>query len=79
MKITYEHIIIAILSIALLYYIVNHYSLLGDLFKVDDTNHPQLKALKSKHGYGLVCCSEKNDRSDFVRRHHDRELCDLTC
>jgi hypothetical protein len=75
MKITLEHIIIAILSIALLYYIVNHYSLLGDLFKVDDTNHPQLKALKSKHDYGLVCCSE-NDWSDSVRR---REVCDLKC
>ena len=56
MKITLEHIIIAILSIALLYYIYNHYSLLGDLFKVDDTNHPQLKALKSKHNDNLVCC-----------------------
>ncbi len=36
MKITYEHIIIAILSIALIYYIFTHYSLLSDLFRVPD-------------------------------------------
>ncbi len=52
MKITYEHIIIAILSIAVIYYIVTHYSLLSDLFRVDDTNNPQLKIVKDKHCSG---------------------------
>ena len=49
MKITLEHIIIAILSIAVIYYIVTHYSLLSDLSRVPDNVNPQLKAVKDKH------------------------------
>jgi hypothetical protein len=49
MKITYEHIIIAILSIALLYYIVSHYNLLSDLFRVPEMGNQQLKIVKDKH------------------------------
>ena len=62
MKITYEYIIIAILSIAFLYYFFARFSLLSDLFRVDDTNNPQLKAVKGKHrqcvpspGGGVEC------------------------
>ena len=58
MKITYEHIIIAILSIAVIYYIVTHYSLLSDLSRVPDNGNPQLKAIKNEH---KVCWQRVHD------------------
>ena len=49
MNLKVEHGIIAILLIALLYYIVSHDSLLSDLSRVPDKGNPQLKAVKGKH------------------------------
>ena len=49
MNLKVEHGIIAILLIALLYYIVSHYSLVSDLFRVPDKGNQKLKVIKGKH------------------------------
>ena len=50
MKFTLEHAIILILAVALIYYMVQHKNLLTDLFRIPDRGHPELKAVKDKHG-----------------------------
>jgi hypothetical protein len=50
MKFTLEHAIILILTVALIYYVVNHRNLLTDLFRIPDRGHPELKRVKEKHG-----------------------------
>ena len=47
-----EHAIIAVLVLALLYYVYIHYSLLGDLSLVPNNNNPKLKVVKNKHYIG---------------------------
>jgi len=49
MKLKVEHAIIAVLVLALLYYVYSHHSLLGDLMSVPHDNNPRLKAVKGKH------------------------------
>jgi len=49
MKLKVEHPIIALLVVALLYYVYTHQSLLSDLSSVPHDNNPQLKAVKEKH------------------------------
>ena len=49
MNLKVEHGIIALLVLALLYYVYTHQSLLSDLSLVPDNNNPQLKAVKDKH------------------------------
>ena len=44
-----EHAIIAVLVLALLYYVISHHSLLNDLSVVPHDNNPQLKEVKDKH------------------------------
>ena len=44
-----EHAIIAVLVLALLYYVYKHQSLLSDLRGVPHDNNPHLKAVKEKH------------------------------
>lgn len=44
-----EHAIIAVLVLALLYYVYSHRSLLNDLSVVPHDNNPQLKEVKGKH------------------------------
>jgi hypothetical protein len=56
MNLKVEHGIIAILLIALLYYIVSHDSLLSDLSRVPDKGNPQLKAVKGKHTCHIYTC-----------------------
>ena len=51
MNLKFEHGIIALLLIALLYYIVAHYSLVSDLSRVPDKGNQKLKAIKGKHGF----------------------------
>ena len=68
MNLKVEYGIIAILSIAIIYYIFTHYSLLRDLSNVPHDNNPQLKKIKDKHtskcgpdgGFDL-CCSINSD------------------
>ena len=50
MKFTLEHTIILILTVALIYYVVQHRNLLTDLFRIPDRGHPELKKVKEKHG-----------------------------
>jgi len=54
-----EHAIIAVLVLALLYYVYSHSSLVNDLISVSHENNPKLKAVKDKHsaasiGYGVM-------------------------
>jgi len=49
MNLKVEHAIIAVLVLALLYYVYSHRSLLGDLMNVPHDNNQQLKAVKAKH------------------------------
>ena len=51
MKLTLEHALILILAIAVIYYVVQHRNLLTDLFRIPDRDHPELKAVKDKHGF----------------------------
>jgi len=44
-----EHAIIAVLVLALLYYVISHRSLVRDLSFVPHDNNPQLKAVAKKH------------------------------
>jgi hypothetical protein len=52
MKLRVEHAIIAVLVVALLYYVYKHSSLLRDLGLVSHQGNPQLKAVKEKHDVG---------------------------
>jgi hypothetical protein len=63
MKITLEYIIIAILSIALIYYFFARFNLVSDLSVISHDNNPKLKAIKEKHKSGCHflgdhCCTE---------------------
>ena len=49
MNVTVEHAIIAVVTLALIYYMVQHRNLLTDLFRIPDRGHPELKAVKDKH------------------------------
>jgi hypothetical protein len=49
MKLTLEHALILILTIAVIYYVVQHRNLLTDLFRIPDRGHPELKVVKDKH------------------------------
>ena len=49
MKLKVEYGIIAVLVLALLYYVSSHHRLLIDLSFVPHDNNPQLKAVKAKH------------------------------
>ena len=49
MKFTLEHAIIAVVSLALIYYMVQHRNLLTDLLRIPDRDHPELKSVKDKH------------------------------
>ena len=44
-----EHIAIAVLVVALVYYVSKHRSLLNDLIRVPDNGNGPLKVLKDKH------------------------------
>ena len=44
-----EHVAIAVLVVALVYYVSKHQSLLSDLSLVPHDNNPPLKAVKDKH------------------------------
>jgi len=61
MKLKVEHPIIALLVVALLYYVYTHQSLVSDLSRVPHDNNPQLKVVKDKHckygsyGWGTYC------------------------
>ena len=61
MKLKVEHAIIAVLVLALLYYVYKHRSLLSDLMGVPHDNNPQLKAVKEKHKWcdGLFDCYDE--------------------
>ena len=71
MKLTVEHAIIGVVALALIYYMVQYRNvltktstLLSDLFRIPDRDHPELKAVKDKHyldcslslAYGLPAC-----------------------
>ena len=69
MKLTVEHAIIGVLALALIYFVVQHRNLLtktstllSDLFRIPDRDHPELKAVKDKHylnckiGWELPAC-----------------------
>ncbi len=49
MKLTLEHVLILILSVALIYYVYNHHDLLNDIVTLPDRDNPQIKKVKSKH------------------------------
>ena len=49
MNVTVEHIVIAVVALALIYTIVQHRNLLTDLFRIPDRGHPELKVVKDKH------------------------------
>jgi len=49
MKLKVEHAIIAVLVLALLYYVYSHRSLVNDLSLVPHEGNPHLKAVKEKH------------------------------
>ena len=49
MNVTVEHVVIAVVALALLYTIVQHRNLLTDLSGIPDRGHPELKAVKDKH------------------------------
>jgi len=49
MKLKVEHAIIAVLVLALLYYVYSHRSLLSDLRGVPHEGNPHLKAVKGNH------------------------------
>ena len=51
MNLKVEHAIIAVLVLALLYYVYSHQSLLSDLRFVPHQGNPQLKAVKEKHDF----------------------------
>ena len=59
MKFTLEHAIILILTIAVIYYVVQHRNLLTDLLSIPDRGHPELKKVKNKHSSDDVDCSKK--------------------
>jgi len=50
MNLKVEHGIIAVLVLALLYYVISHQSLLNDLSVVPHEGNPHLKAVAKKHG-----------------------------
>ena len=54
MNLKVEHLIIALLSILLIYYFLTHKSLISDLHKIDHMNNPRLKEIIDKHR-GSVC------------------------
>ena len=56
MKFTVEHGIIAVLVLALLYYVYSHHSLLSDLNTVPHDKNPQLKVVKEKHDLCFPLC-----------------------
>ena len=49
MKFTLEHAVIAVVALALIYYMVKHRNLLADLVSIPDRDHPELKVVKDKH------------------------------
>ena len=49
MNVTVEHIVIAVVALALIYYVIQHRNLLTDLSRIPDRGHPELKAVKDKH------------------------------
>jgi len=60
MNLKTEHAIIAILAIALAYFIYEHQSVLSDLFQLPDNGNQQLKSVKGKHGAcGFWCILDK--------------------
>jgi len=85
MNFEFEHAFIAVLVLALLYYVSSHQSLLNDLSVVPHDNNPQLKAVKGKHLNGVCvfqefCWNEalrfgKADESDY---NTEKNKCELT-
>ena len=59
MKLTFEHAILLILAVALIYYMVRHNNLLTDLFRIPDRDHPELKAVKDKHDGCFGCFARR--------------------
>lgn len=55
MNLKVEHAIIAVLVLALLYYVYKHNSLLSDVIDVSHRDNPHLKAVKEKHCYTRCC------------------------
>ena len=49
MKLTLEHAIIAVVTLALIYYVIQYSNLVKDVFRIPDRDHPELKAVKEKH------------------------------
>ena len=49
MNLKVEYFIIAILSIAIIYYLLTYHNLVSDLSNVPHDNNPQLKKIKYKH------------------------------
>ena len=48
MKLTLEHAIIAVVTLALIYYVIQYSNLVKDVFRIPDRDHPELKAVKEK-------------------------------
>ena len=57
MKFTLEHALILILSVALIYYVIQHRNLVKDIIDLPERDHPELKAVKDKHNTcpGKIC------------------------
>ena len=49
MKFTLEHSVIAVVALALIYYMIKHRNLLVDLVSIPDRDHPELKVVTRKH------------------------------
>ena len=62
MNVTVEHVIIAVVALALLYTIVQHRNLLTDLSGIPDRDHSDLKAVKEKHLFGGKDCNKQNKK-----------------
>ena len=54
MKFNLKHAIIAILTIALIYVVVQYRNIVTDLSSIPSRRHPELKAVKKKQGMDLV-------------------------
>ena len=49
MKFTLEHVIIAVVALALIFYVFKYSDVRTDLLSIPDRGHPELKAVKDKH------------------------------
>ena len=61
MKLTLEHAIIAVVTLALIYYVIQYSNLVKDVFRIPDRDHPELKVVKEKHHDHVSRCMLPGD------------------